>query len=374
VNERVFIGALLHDAGALTQEEKIRIHDFEENNPEAHCIRGASLLEVSPLLARSAGIVRFHHRPWDQWGAGIDSEDVFESQLLYLADCLERSIKRNQYILHQDEELTSRIAAMAGSEIHPDVVDLFIQISKREEFWLDLVSPRLYSILLNAGPLRRSVIEIGEIFSIGAFFCSIIDFKSHFTATHSSGVAECTSVLSRLFGLTTNEVSLMELAGYFHDIGKLAVPNAILEKPGKLTKDEFAVMKKHTYFTYTVLTSIGGLDQIAEWAAFHHEKLDGTGYPFHVNGERLNTGARIMAVADIFTALAEDRPYRAGMQREDIERILKKMSKKNVIDKRIVDLLLDNYQEVLVQVKEKQSIAHEEYKRVVALSDMVKTH
>jgi len=162
----------------------------------------------------------------------------------------------------------------------------------------------------------------------------------------------------------------MELAGYFHDIGKLGVPNAILEKPGKLTKDEFAVMKKHTYFTYTVLTSIGGLDQIAEWAAFHHEKLDGTGYPFHVSGERLNTGARIMAVADIFTALAEDRPYRPGMQREDVVRIIDRMANENAIDRRIVDLLLDNYQDVLVQVKEKQSIAHEEYKKVVALSDV----
>ena len=75
-----------------------------------------------------------------------------------------------------------------------------------------------------------------------------------------------------IFGLTTSEVSLMKLAGYFHDIGKLAVPNVILEKPDKLTKEEFAVIKEHTYSTYTVLNSIGGLGHIPEWAAFHHEK------------------------------------------------------------------------------------------------------
>jgi len=167
----------------------------------------------------------------------------------------------------------------------------------------------------------------------------------------------------RNLNVTTLQIGTSDASAF------VGVPNAILEKPGKLTRDEFAVMKKHTCFAYTVLTSIGGLDQIAEWAAFHHEKLDGSGYPFHVSGERLNTGARIMAVADIFTALAEDRPYRPGMQREDVARIINRMANENAIDRRIVDLLLDNYQEVLVSAKEKQSVAHEEYRRVLALSD-----
>ncbi len=369
VNEKIFIGALLHDVGALTPEGKIRLHNFEDINTEPHCIRGASLFELSSLLRPSSRMVRFHHKPWNKWQTTIDSPDAFESQILYLADFLERSINRNKYILHQHEELTIKISSMAGTEIHSDVVNLFVEISNREEFWLDLVSPRLYSILLHFGPFRRSEIEIDDIFSVALFFRSIIDFKSHFTATHSTGVAECASILSRIFGLTTSEVSLMKLAGYFHDIGKLAVPNVILEKPDKLTKEEFAVIKKHTYFTYTVLNSIGGLGHIPEWAAFHHEKLDGSGYPFHVNHEKLSTGSRIMAVADIFTALTEDRPYRAGMQRDEIKRILENVAKNNEIDKRIVDLLFENYEEVVVHVKEKQSIANAEYKEVVVLSD-----
>ena len=327
------------------------------------------MFELSSLLRPSSRMVRFHHKPWNKWQTTIDSPDAFESQILYLADFLERSINRNKYILHQHEELTIKISSMAGTEIHSDVVNLFVEISNREEFWLDLVSPRLYSILLHFGPFRRSEIEIDDIFSVALFFRSIIDFKSHFTATHSTGVAECASILSRIFGLTTSEVSLMKLAGYFHDIGKLAVPNVILEKPDKLTKEEFAVIKKHTYFTYTVLNSIGGLGHIPEWAAFHHEKLDGSGYPFHVNDEKLSTGSRIMTVADIFTALTEDRPYRAGMQRDEIKRILENVAKNNEIDKRIVDLLFENYEEVVVHVKEKQSIANAEYKEVVVLSD-----
>ena len=102
------------------------------------------------------------------------------------------------------------------------------------------------------------------------------------------------------------------MAGNFHDLGKLVIPNSILEKPGKLNDEEFALMKQHTYFTYSILTTIGGIQEIAEWAAFHHERLDGNGYPFHLNASKLSTGARIMAVADIVTTLAEDRPLPAG--------------------------------------------------------------
>ena len=369
VDEKIFMGALLHDAGALTIEDKTRLHSFEEINTENHCIRGATLFESCPLLKESSEMVRWHHRPWREWETTIDSKDAFESQVLYLADYLERSINRNQYILHQNEELITKITSMAGAEIHSDVVDLFVAVSNREDFWLDLVSPRLYSTLLHFGPFRRVDVEIDQIFSIATFFRNLIDFKSPFTATHSTGVAECVSILSKIFGLTTNEIFLMKLAAYFHDIGKLAVPNAILDKPGRLTKEEFAVIKKHAYFTYMVLNSIGGLGHIPEWAAFHHEKLDGSGYPFHVNNEKLSTGSRIMTVADIFTALAEDRPYRVGMQHEEIKRILESVSKNNEIDKRIVDLLFENYEEVVVHVKEKQSIANAEYKEVAVLSD-----
>ncbi len=367
--QKIFAGSILHDVGALTPEDKIRLHDFEETNVNIHCIRGAKLFGLCPLLKESSEMIRWHHKPWKEWTTGIDSKDAFESQVLYLADYLERSINRDQYILHQNEELVEKITSMAGSELHSDIVDLFVDVQNREEFWLDLVSPRLYSILLHFGPFRRVDIEIDQIFSISTFFRNLIDFKSPFTATHSTGVSECASILSRIFGLTTNEISLIKLAGHFHDIGKLSVPNAILDKPDKLTKEEFAIIKRHTYFTYMVLNSIGGLDHIPEWAAFHHEKLNGSGYPFHVNSKQLDSASRIVAVSDIFTALAEDRPYRSGMQRDKIESILKNIAQNDGIDEKIVDLLLENYEEVLLSVKKKQTIANAEYKDIIAASE-----
>lgn len=98
--------------------------------------------------------------------------------------------------------------------------------------------------------------------------------------------------------------------------------------------------------------SIGDLDHIAEWAAFHHEKLDDSGYPFHIQSERINTGARIMAVAGIFTALCEDRPYRKRMEGKQIEAIMKSQIENNALDKKIVNLLIENFEEISSHVFE----------------------
>jgi len=365
--ERLFVAGLLHDIGALAPEEKISLHEFESRDTLSHCIRGSVLLETVPWLKSSAKIVRFHHQDWNCWKEPITNPDVLEAQILFLADYLERIIRRNAYILHQDEHISGKITELAGTSIHPDVVYLFRKISRREEFWLDLVSPRLYSLLLHNGPYRRVEIDPSSITAVGELFRNIIDFRSRFTSTHSSGVSECAGILAQLFGFSDAEADLMRVAGNFHDIGKLAVPNTILNKPDKLTKEEFAVIRQHTYFTYSILNTIGGLQHIAEWAAFHHERLDGSGYPFHHEAGRIGTGARIMAVADIFTAMAEDRPYRKGMGYEEIKKILRKQADMNIVDKRIVQLVLDNYRDIVNKVMERQVVTRDFYERQFAV-------
>ena len=353
--ENIYLAALLHDIGALSLEEKVQLHaGFENIKPQTHCILGEALYELSPLLKPAAKIVRHHHRPWQDWDEPIDSSHVTESQILYLSDEIERSILRKAYILHQIDKLNAKMATLAGLKIHADIVNLFLQLSKYEDFWLDLTSPRLYSLLLHFGPFRKVEIERKNISSIASIFRHIVDFKSRFTATHSTGVAECAVILAKYLGFTDTEVDDMKVAGFFHDLGKLAVPNSILEKPGKLTKEEFNVIKQHTYFTYAVLTTIGGLNHIAEWAAFHHEKLDGSGYPFHIAADRINLGARILAVADVFTALSENRLYRKNMEEKQIKDILKSQTVNNSLDARIVNIILDNYEEISAKVESKQ--------------------
>lgn len=355
--ERIFIAALFHDIGAMSPEDKIDLHKFELNNVSDHCIRGEAIFRLSPLFAPSAEIVRYHHTPWIRWTESIDKPYVLESQILNLADNVERKIRRDVYILHQEEKLTDTITKLSGRMFHPDVVALFRSLAVREDFWLDIVSPRLCSIMPDSGPLKQGRLKIDEVQSLALIFRSVIDFRSSFTATHSTGVAECAKTLALMFGFNESEAAKMEFAGNFHDIGKMAIPNAILNKPGKLTREEFAIVRQHTYFTYNILNTIGDLGEIPAWAAFHHEKLDGSGYPFHLTSDAIDTGGKIMAVADIFTALSEDRPYRKGMARGPIENILSTHAGENLLDSEITTLLLDNYDDIFLKINEARDVS-----------------
>ncbi len=359
--EQLFYAALLHDIGALSVEEKYSILHETGGEFGKHADRGEVLLRKLPFLGDAASLVGDHHTNWEDRTQTISDNLNLERQILQFADTLERSITRGTYILYQQKDLTERANKMSGTVLHPDVVELFNAVSVREEFWLDMTSRRLYPLLLNSGPSRRIEVSIENLFQIAEVFANIIDFRSRFTSTHSSGVSASATMIAKMFGLTESEVVYMEVAGYLHDLGKLAIPNSILEKPAKLTMEEFSLMRSHTYYTYAVLNTIGGLQQIAEWGAYHHERLDGSGYPFHCKATELSIGARIMMVADIFTATAEDRPYRKGMTREEVTKILKDFASRNLLEKRIVDLVVDNYQEVYFFMKQKQDAARSFY-------------
>ena len=358
--ENIFLAALFHDVGALTPEEKVKLHQFEETNSYHHCRKGAILLEEVSWLAPAAPLVHYHHHPWHERSALPSKEVLRGSQILMLADHLERRINRPQYILHQSDEILAYLAGLADSQIDPELVVCLQQASESEEFWLDLTSPRLYSLLLNFGPIRPRELTTEDLHAVADLFSYIIDFRSRFTATHSAGVTASACRLAQLFGLTRAEVNAMGIAGQLHDLGKLSVPNTILEKPSGLTRQEFAIIRRHTYHTYNVLNMIGGLGPIPEWAAFHHENLHGTGYPFHLDEQNLSSGARIMQVADIFTAMAESRPYRKhGMSKDQICRIFKEKSEVGSLDKHIVRLLLDHYDGVRDEVLLRQEKARE---------------
>ncbi|WP_164931930.1 HD domain-containing phosphohydrolase [Janthinobacterium sp. 17J80-10] len=136
-------------------------------------------------------------------------------------------------------------------------------------------------------------------------------------------------------------VRLVGIAGYLHDIGKLSVPVVLLDKPGKLAPDEMQLIRQHPYYTHQILSAVPGLETVCAWAAFHHERLDGTGYPFRPR--HLPLEARIVAVADVFTAITEDRPYRPGMPKEACLSILYKMVCEGALDGDIVSYLPDIY-------------------------------
>lgn len=182
-----------------------------------------------------------------------------------------------------------------------------------------------------------------EVVHFAQIISRIIDFRSRFTATHSHGVAATSRLLGKLHGLSETDYKLLYISGCLHDIGKLGIPRGLIEKPGKLSTTEFHTVKQHALFTSEILGAIPGMDFVAKWSGSHHERLNGSGYPRGIGAKHLDTGSRILAVADVFTALTEDRPYRQGMPNAETTHILQDMVAVGNIDPEATSVLLDNF-------------------------------
>jgi HD-GYP domain-containing protein (c-di-GMP phosphodiesterase class II) len=186
------------------------------------------------------------------------------------------------------------------------------------------------------------LLDVEMVGSFADLFARIIDFRSPFTFSHSRTISVTAGCLAGCMGFSASERRLMRIAGLLHDLGKLAVPNEILEKNGPLDAHERNVIKRHAYHTWRVLETVKDFDLIKEWGALHHERLDGKGYPFHRTADELTLGSRVMAVADVFTALTEERPYRRPMSFERALGVLEDMAEAKGLDAQVVWTLRHN--------------------------------
>jgi HD-GYP domain-containing protein (c-di-GMP phosphodiesterase class II) len=178
--------------------------------------------------------------------------------------------------------------------------------------------------VLDLSPGQTARMRASEIDLICEAFAEVVDAKSHFTFRHSVGVTDAASAIGKALGLKAGRQQLLHRAALLHDLGKLRVPNSILDKPGKLDADEWAVMKEHPGLTRAILNRVKQFRELAYVAGAHHEKLDGSGYPDNLHAEALPLEARILAVADIYGALIEDRPYRNGFSPEQALSIMQR--------------------------------------------------
>ena len=156
-------------------------------------------------------------------------------------------------------------------------------------------------------------VDIDVLESLALTFSHVIDFRSQFTSTHSAGVAAVAYELAKLKPFSEEKSRKLRVAGYLHDIGKIAIPSEILTKPSRLTYLEMEMMKGHAQAGYEILKNVPFNIPIAEIIGQHHERMDGTGYPNGLKGEEIHPEARILAVADVIESMATHRPYRAAL-------------------------------------------------------------
>lgn len=345
----LFEAALLHDAGVSTTREHDKlVSQYTFLGVHWHCMRGQDLLLRFPPLAHLAPLVAFHHTPWTEFPEGPRAPTPIQrlsANIIYLADRVDALLGRRQDVdpLLLRDDILETLSSRYRTAFAPEVLEAFRAASACDAFWFGL-DPEALSVEL--APLacngRTATMTPQELTELATLFAHIVDAKSPFTAEHSAGVGRVSAHLAGLAGLSTERRNQVEVAALLHDVGKLRIPDDILDKPGPLDRGERARMNRHSYYTHQILRQIRGFDDIALWASHHHETLDGGGYPFGTGAERLPLEVRIIAVSDVFQALAQTRPYRAALPPEETLAIVQRLAQSRKLDSDVVSLVTDN--------------------------------
>ncbi|HRE15043.1 MAG TPA: HD domain-containing protein [Usitatibacteraceae bacterium] len=337
---------LLHDIGvSSTAMHRHLVESFDWAGAQGHADIGYERLAAFAPLAHFAMPVRYHHARWDEMaGAGLDCELVRRANLILLADRVDAfcaQLGAGEPLLAHADEIREAIREHSGTWFSPALVRAFLERAAAEDFWLMLEPAGVAAMLAHRASLAKPCwITLDEMRQLAHLFARIVDAKSPFTAQHSHGVARLSRLLAERLGLPPARCDLVEMAGLLHDVGKLRVPDEILDKPGPLTPAERAVVNAHSYETWRILRPIEGFAEVANWAAWHHEEPDGSGYPFHLKAGDLPLEARILRVADIFQALVQDRPYRRGLDPADAIGLLKGMAARGSVDPTVLEALV----------------------------------
>ena len=335
---------MLHDCGVSTNQMHANlVNYFDWNDAHIHCEIGCRLLNNFEPLSKYALPILHHHTPYiDLAGLQLSMRDMRMANLIFLSDrvdVLAASHYKNDILLARQEILQTIIGKYNNTYFDPELVNAFELVQRSEAFWIGLDDRHIVRYVWDMGLLdNNQPLNLQQLKQLSLILSYIVDQKSPFTAQHSLSVAELAFHLAHAYGLSASQCQKVEIAGLLHDLGKLHTPDTILEKPGPLDDVERSIMNQHSYETYEILRHIQGLEEIASWAAFHHEGLNGGGYPFHPQERDLSTEARIIAVADVFQALVQDRPYRPSMSLPQVLNILAGQVRIGKLDKAIVAL------------------------------------
>ena len=201
----------------------------------------------------------------------------------------------------------------AGTWFDPELVRAVERIGRDDAFWRTLSSPAVEAAVFAMEPGAGEVgVDDDYLDDIAAGFGEVVDSKSPYTSGHSKRVATIADALAARLGVGPARRRWLRRGALLHDVGKLGVSNAILDKPGPLDDEEWACMRRHATHTEAILGRIGAFAELARVAGAHHERLDGTGYPRGLAGDEIALETRIITTADVFDAISADRPYRAA--------------------------------------------------------------
>ena len=324
----------LHDIGAYKTEEIARMIQFETETCWDHAIYGMLFLHHYSPFSTMADAVMFHHSRYDKMlEAGIDRRTAQTASLISFCDRLDIFLTYGHGTLAQFLQRIRR-REYAGW-FYPALLEL------AEKADLKSVAAARPDFLFQRE--RQFPFSSRQIETLLTMLIVVIDFRSRHTVTHTMITASTAVQLGRRCGVSADDQQALKIAGMFHDLGKIGIPLDILENPGRLTPAEMTIMKTHVEKTAAILNGWVS-EEICDIALRHHEKLDGSGYPDGLTLQQLTLPQRILAVADIFSALTGERSYKQAYPLERSCQILAEMRDAGQLDPQVVNAVLDDPQ------------------------------
>lgn len=335
--------AFLHDIGAYKTDINTDIKQYHITDTTNHSIYGYELLKHINLFKEDSSMILYHHHSYSDRHILInDIEIKDESFLISLGDVTSLAFNLFNY---DENKIINYIKSMDKSRFKKIYYDTLIELVDDGLISEMLAGKYKKHFLRKFSAHRRISKDRMEKYII--LLPLAIDFFSFETSIHTVGVYCITKKLCEKLNINLEDSKTIEVGALLHDLGKVCIPKNILEKKDKLTKEEFEVMKKHVVYTKEILEDAGINKEIINLACSHHEKLDGGGYPQRLSDSSLSVGDRIITVADIFCALTEKRHYKNAFSKQKVVSIFYDMVSHNQIDKTIVEILIDNYDEIL---------------------------
>ena len=336
-----YIIGLLHDVGAYKTEEIDKLIQFETERVFDHSIYGYLIMKVSEVMEDKVDAILHHHTPWEQLKT-MRCENSQLANLIFLADRVEIYLRTQKKFI--SPEVLKKTKCFSEENI-----ELFCEAEEKYDFQKRLLD----GSYINATEkyLYQAEFSEEELKKLIRMVAFLIDFRSESTVTHTITMVSAAVALGNLMNLNKQQIDEIYTGAYIHDLGKVAIPLEVLEKPGRLDYDEMEVMKTHIILPGNI---IGGhvSDNVYKIAMRHHEKLDGKGYPYGIKEEDMSLSEKIVAVADIFSALTGKRSYKDSMPKEKVVSIMQQMADNHQISEEVVQLLIDNYEMVVQQVDE----------------------
>lgn len=333
----------LHDIGAYKTEEIDQILSFETEEVHEHSLYGYLFLKYFSSLEEFAKIVLYHHVPWkfiDRYEPEYQYMEV--AQLLYLADRIDIYVQ-----LSHNTNIYLMLEKFRGKLVKSEIIDWFLETDEKHHI-MEQVYIKKEEWLPKQ--LKTEPFTEEEIDSYLRLISYAIDFRSQYMVSHTITTTRFSCELAKLCGCSKEEEKLIRYGALLHDVGKVAIPNRILDYPGKLSKVDMDTMRTHVDHSIEILKGVIS-DDVMEIAVRHHEKLNGSGYPRGLTEEELTIPQRIVAIADILSALVGKRSYKEEFDDETIAKILREMVGRHEIDGKIVEIAIAHMSELRKKVK-----------------------